>query len=167
MAAIKLKSVIQTNKKLLGVHYLTVKKSTIQKLGGSLKIRLLCSINGNKSFQCGLVALGNGEAYITINNKRMKEYGLKEHDQINVALLEDKSEYGMEMPEELVELLAQDREGKKRFELLSPGKQRYIIFYVAGVKNQQKRIDRALLLINNLKNEPLGKESFARLLGKK
>lgn len=151
---------------LVGVHYLTIPKSIIKKLGGQLKIRLVCTVNKSLSFPCGLVALGNGDAYISINAKRMKLLGLKNGDEISISLLEDTSEFGMDMPQELTELFLQDEEGRRRFELLPPGKQRYIIYYVSLVKSCQLRIDRALLLIGNLKNLPIGKESFREMLGK-
>ena len=96
------------------------------------------------------MALGQGNAYISINSKRMKELKVKEGDEVFVELAIDKSEYGMDVPEELQELLNQDPEGKRRFDILSPGKKRYIIYYVAGVKSSHLRLDRALLLITNL-----------------
>lgn len=58
------------------------------------------------------------------------------------------------MPEELEALLEQDLNGARLFEALSAGKQRYIIHYVSGVKSSQKKIDRAIKLINNLKTMP-------------
>jgi uncharacterized protein YdeI (YjbR/CyaY-like superfamily) len=82
-----------------------------------------------------------------------------------VVLEKDESKYGMEVPPELAELLAQDPEGAARFEGLTPGKQRYIIQYVSTVKSSQLRIDRAFLLIGNLKRLPVGKESFRAMLG--
>jgi uncharacterized protein YdeI (YjbR/CyaY-like superfamily) len=72
----------------------------------------------------------------------------------------------MDMPEELKELLDQDPEGLRRFELLSLGKKRYIIYYVAGVKSSHLKLERSLLIINNLKLTKVGKESFKEMLGK-
>lgn len=160
------KTHIDRNEKLLGVHYLHIPAAQIKKLGGKLNIRLLCSINNHETFQCGMVALGEGNAYITVNNKRMKQFGLKFMDEVRVELTVDESEFGMDVPEELIVLFEQDKEGFRRFSLLPPGKQRYIIYYVSGVKNTQKRIDRAIFLIENLKKLPEGKESFAGMLGK-
>ena len=111
------------------------------------------------------MALSNGDAYITINAKRMKQLHVTFGSKVQIELKKDKSKYGMQMPEELKELLAQDKEGMKRFKLLPPGKQRYIIYYVAMVKSTQLRIDRAILLIENLKKLPIGKESFREMLG--
>ncbi|MBB6612958.1 DUF1905 domain-containing protein [Pontibacter sp. Tf4] len=147
-------------------HYIEVPPAIVEQLGGRFKVRLLCTLNDKLTFQAGLVALGKGAGYISMNNARLKKLGLQSGSDVQVSLAPDESEFGMEVPEELTELLAQDDEGKRRFELLPPGKQRYIIYYVAGVKSTQLRIDRALLLINNLKQLPVGKESFREMLGK-
>ncbi|MEJ8758538.1 YdeI/OmpD-associated family protein [Pontibacter sp. H259] len=147
-------------------HYIEVPAEVVEQLGGNFKVRVLCTVNNKLTFQGGLVALGGGAGYININNARLKKLGLQDGTEVQVSLDSDESEFGMEVPEELTELLNQDEEGKRRFALLPPGKQRYIIYYVAGVKSSQLRIDRALLLINNLKQLPLGKESFREMLAK-
>ena len=150
---------------LVGMHYLEIPAQVIEQLGGKLNVRLLCTVNQSLTFQCGMVALGNGNAYISINAKRMKQIGVKFGDEVSVSLEKDKSEYGMDVPEELSALLEQDEEGKRRFDMLPPGKQRYIIYYVSQVKRSQLRIDRAILLISNLKLLPEGNESFREMLG--
>jgi len=150
---------------LLGVHYVEVNPTIIKKLGGKMNVRLICTLNKSVTFQCGLVALGKGSAYITINNKRIKELKLKNGDEVKVSLIKDESTFGMTVPEELEELLKQDPEGNKRFNKLTPGRQRYIIQYVSTVKNPNLRLERALLLITNLKKLPPGKENFRELLG--
>lgn len=129
------------------------------------KARLLCSVNDHKTFQCGVVSLGDGKGYITLNNKRMKEYGVEFGERVTVKLSYDKSEYGMAVPEELSTLLKQDPEGMDRFKKLTPAKQRYIIFYVSQVKSSQLRIDRSIKLITNLKKTIPGKEDFRAVLG--
>lgn len=151
----------------LKTFYLEIPESVVKKVGGfSGKVRLICKVNNLVSFQCGLMALGEGKAYISINSKRMKEAGAEYGDTVNVTLTADESEYGTEVPEELAELFRQDPEGKRRFDLLTAGKKRYILTYVSTVKNPQLRTDRAFLLISNLKKLPLGKESFREMLGK-
>lgn len=156
-------------KYLLGTYYVEVPKSIVKKID-TMNIRLWCSVNDTVKFQCGLVALGEGKAYITLSKKRIKELGLDVKKdltgtKIKVSLTEDKSEYGTQMPEELKELLNQDEEGSERFNLLGKGFQRYIINYVAGVKNPDLKIKRAVLLIGNLKKSKPGKENFRELLG--
>ncbi len=148
------------------MHYLEIPPDVLKQLGGSLKVRLLCTVNKKLTFPCGPIALGNGSGYISINKKRLKELGLRFKDEVHISLVKDPSKYGMEVPEELSELLKQDKEGARRFKLLPPGKQRYIIYYVNGVKSSQLRINRAILLIENLKKTKIGKESFREMLGK-
>ncbi len=150
---------------LVGMHYLEIPQKIVKKLGRKFAIRLLCTVNNSLTFQCGLVALGDGNGYISVIAKRMKQLGIKFGSKVSVELKKDDSKYGMPIPEELAELLAQDKEGVKRFKLLPPGKQRYIIYYVSMVKSTQLRIDRAILLIENLKQLPIGKESFREMLG--
>jgi hypothetical protein len=156
---------IQKLEHLVSMRYLEVPANIVKKLGGKFNVRLLCTVNKKITFQGGIVALGKGSGYISFNLKRMKEIGVKDGDVVEVKLEPDPSKYGMEVPEELNELFKQDKEGKKRFDGLSPGKQRYIIHYVSAVKNTQKRVDRAILLIENLKKLPKGKENFRDMLG--
>ena len=165
MSEVKFKTYIDHLQHLKGMHYILIPGRIVKKMGGSFSKRVLCTVNNKLSFQGGLVALGDGDAYISITTKRMKELGIIAGDEVNVVLKEDESEYGMEVPAELAELLKQDTEGMRRFKKLSPGKQRYVIFYVSGVKNPAKRIERAILLITNLKKAPEGKETFRQMLG--
>jgi len=150
----------------LNMFYLEIPAKVVETVGGIGVKRLLCEVNKSLKFQCGLVALGEGRAYISINSKRMKELGVDCGDQVNLILSEDTSEYGVDVPEELTELFKQDPEGKRRFDGLSPAKQRYILNYIATVKSPQLRVDKAFMLISNLKTLPIGKESFREMLGK-
>lgn len=151
---------------LAGTRYLLVPNEIVEKLGGSFSIRLWCMVNEKIKWQCGLVALGTGDAYISINAQRIKQLKAKEGESLTVALEIDDSEYGLEVPEELKELLDQDDEGNRRFNLLVAGKRRFIIRHVTAVKSSQLRIERAVTLIKNLKRLPEGKEGFKEILGK-
>ena len=153
--------------KHLKMDYLDVPKSVIKKLGGTVNQRLLCTVNNAVNWQCGLVALGNGHAYISLNKKILKQLGVTTGAMVSLSLAKDTSKYGMKMPEELKSLLQQDSEGRRRFHLLAAGKQRYIIYYVSQVKTSQLRINRAIRLIENLKQTIEGKESFNMILAVK
>lgn len=146
------------------MHYLEIPQEVVQQLG-TLKQRLHCTVNAKVKFQCGLMALGEGKAYISISKKRMQELGVKLEDTVTVKLEKDDSTYGTEMPAEMEELLRQDEEGNRRFLLLKPGMQRYMLNHVGAVKSVQLRVDRAITLIENLKKLPEGKEDFRAMLG--
>jgi len=149
---------------LMGMHIIEVPANIVKKEGGPGKKRFICTVNQKVSYPCGLMALRSGMAYISINKSRLAALKLKLGDAVDVELVPDESEFGMPVPEELEELLAQDPEGDERFRALSPGKQRNIIYYVSGVKSSQLRIDRALKLIGNLKLLPVVKENMREFL---
>ena len=143
--------------------FVIIPENLVESICG-LGTRLLCSVNGFPEFHCGLVAYGNGEGYISINKKRQREFGVRLGDEVTIELSHDLSKYGMHMPEELEALLEQDPEGAALFEALSGGKKRYIIYHVDSVKSSQLKIDRAIMLINNLKT--MGETfDFRHLLG--
>lgn len=145
-------------------QYIEVPPDVIDHFGGTFKVRVKCTINKTLTFQSGFIALGNGSGYINLSAARMKKIGVKLKEEVTVTLEKDESQYGFDVPPELKELLEQDEEGMRRFKLLAPGKQRYIIYYVNGVKSSQLKIERAIRLINNLKKAREGKETFRELL---
>jgi Domain of unknown function (DUF1905)/Bacteriocin-protection, YdeI or OmpD-Associated len=149
----------------LKITFIEVPKIIVEKLGGMTKQRLLCTVNKKATWQCGMVAHKKGSAYISLNKKILKQLDASVGDEVAVSLVRDESKYGMTMSEELKSLLKQDKEGSRRFHLLPPGKQRYIIYYVSQVRGSQLRIDRAIRLIENLKRTREGKESFKEIVG--
>jgi hypothetical protein len=165
MGVIKFKTRVFKLEHLSG-HYLEVPSVVVKKLGVISKLRWKCTVNESLSWQCGIVAHKKGTGYILLNQKLMKAGKLKEGSAALVELRKDESRFGLDMPPELKALLAQDKEGRLRFEALVPGKRRYIIYYVGQVKSEQLRLERALRCINNLKGLPKGKESFAGILAK-
>ncbi|MFT4032012.1 MAG: YdeI/OmpD-associated family protein [Siphonobacter sp.] len=150
---------------LINTHYLLISQQIVQEVGG-LNTRLLCTVNEVLSWQCGLTPLKDGQAYVTITSQRMQKLQVKLGDQVSVMLTEDTTEYGLDMPEELQVALDQDPISHERYKKLVGGKQRFIIRYVLEVKNSQLRVDRALLILRNLKSMAPGKESFRGLVVK-
>lgn len=157
--------------KSLKLNYIEIDESILSKTlskdeNNIYNQRFIIKINNSDSWQAGVVALGNGKGYITVKTAILKKNGLQVGDFVQVHLEKDESEFGMEFSDELKEVLFQDPEGEQRFNLLPKGKQRYIIYYVNQVKSSQKRVERALMLITNLKKTQIGKEEFRILLGK-
>ncbi|MEQ9309812.1 MAG: YdeI/OmpD-associated family protein [Balneolaceae bacterium] len=148
----------------LKLTHIIVPADIVEKVGG-IGTRLLVSINGNELFHGGMVAKGQGRAYITVNKARQKKWKLDENQALTISVELDLSKYGVPVPEEFEALLDQDLKGAELFEQLAPSEQRYIINYVNGVKSSQLKIDRAIMLIENLKTMP-DKFDFRHLLGK-
>jgi hypothetical protein len=113
--------------------------------------RVVCEINGKKKVQCALMPAGDGTWFINVNKELRTELGLVEGQSVSIHLEKDTTEYGMDMPEELRELLNQDEEGNDHFSGLTPGKQRNLIYIVKQVKSPQIRMRRALVVVTHLK----------------
>lgn len=113
--------------------------------------RVICQIKNLPPFHCALIPTGDNSWMILLNSERRKKSGINEGDLIEVKLNKDRSQYGMEMPQELQAVLDQDREGSDLFHALSPGKIRNIIYYVSQVKSSEIRIRRALVIVDHLK----------------
>lgn len=150
---------------MLGMHYVGVPDSVTSVLGKRSNLRLICRLNETVEFPCGLMALDKTMSYIMINKKRMNELGVKKGDVVHVQLEADHSKYGMPVPDEMNEYFEQDPEGLARFDKLSPGKQRNIIYYISEISNSQKRIDKLIMMMNNLRRLTPGKETFRDILG--
>lgn len=124
--------------------------------------RIICHIQGIQAFHCALLPDGNGSWYILLNNKRKKDLGLTQGEEISIELEKDRSEYGMEMPLELREVLDQDEQADMLFHKLTPGRMRNIIHSVASVKSTDIKIRRALVYAEHLKKNK-GKIEYKEL----
>lgn len=154
------------------MHYVAVSSSILDDLGkfekGKFNQRVWIQINENvkDKWQGGIVALGDGEGYITVSQVRMKKFDIHFGEEVNVYLEKDESEFGMEVAPEFLAVLESDPEGKERFNQLKKGFQRYMLYYTIQVKSSDKRVARAIMLVNNLKRTIPGKENFKDLLRK-
>ncbi len=119
---------------------------------GRKPVRMRCIINDTVKFQCAIRPIAYGGFYINVSASLRQEGQLVLGQKVSVAVIKDDSEYGRDIPEELLELLSQDEEGRRCFENILPSNQRGIIHYVASAKSVQVRVDRALKMINRLKH---------------
>ncbi|MFL6374742.1 MAG: DUF1905 domain-containing protein [Pyrinomonadaceae bacterium] len=135
-------------------HYLLVEKKWVEPLGftGNMR-RCVCTVNTKLTFHCSLMPSGRkkGAYYISINKVNREKLGLEPGDTVDVELARDDSKYGMPMPAEFREVLRQDAEGKKLFHALTPGKQRTLLWYTVKYKDEDRRIQTALIMIEHLK----------------
>ncbi|WP_027392145.1 YdeI/OmpD-associated family protein [Aquimarina latercula] len=89
--------------------------------------------------------------YVMFSQRKQKQLGILLNDYFNIQLLEDTSKYGVEMSEELEAVLQSDPEASDIFESLTAGMKRSLIYYVLQFKNSQTKIDKALIITENLK----------------
>lgn len=113
--------------------------------------RLICLVNGLKSFNGALMPNGNNEYYLTLNKEFSRSLKLDEGDLLQIELQEDKSKYGMPMPPEMQEILDHDPEADAAFHKLSPGKQRSLLYIIGKPKTSDTRITKAIVITEYLK----------------
>ena len=92
-----------------------------------------------------------GQFVMTFGKRYQKELGVFPNDYFELQLFEDNSRYGVEMPEELEVVLQGDPEAHRIFESFTAGKIRSLIYVIARYKNSQTRIDKSIILAENLK----------------
>ena len=120
--------------------------------------RIICCINNSISFHCGMLPK-NTFHYIILSKEKIKLLNLKINDEISVIIVPDKSEFGMEMSEELQEVLFADPDGRLLFDKLTSGRKRSIIYLISKTKNSQLRIEKSFVFLEHLKRNK-GKIDF-------
>ena len=124
--------------------------------------RVVCVLNEKSEWQCALLPRGDGSFLITVNKKLQTTLSIKPGSSVRVSLRPDESEYGLPMPEELAELLAQDAEGHRLMHALTPGKLRTLLYIVGQPKSSDLRLHRALAVVEHLKDNG-GKIDYKQL----
>ena len=156
---LKFKTKLETPTDSSGWHFIYVPGPKGEKFPSDGKSRrVVCTLNGKQTFQCALLP-GKGDFCIVVNKKIRTALKIAAGDIVTVEISADTSKYGMEMPEELREVLAQDPEGDNLFHQLTPGRQRSLIYAVIQAKNIDRRIHTALIVLEHLK------ENGGRVLG--
>jgi Domain of unknown function (DUF1905) len=112
--------------------------------------RVICTINKNHTFHCAMIPKKPFH-FIMLNKERIALLKLTINDEILVELVPDLSEYGIDISEELQEVLLSDDEGKFLFEKLTSGKQRSLIYLINKIKNSQSRINKSFVILDHLK----------------
>ncbi|MAP55004.1 YdeI/OmpD-associated family protein [Altibacter sp.] len=92
-----------------------------------------------------------GRFLVSFGKRYQKELGVSSKDCFMLEMVEDVTTYGVEMPEEFTAVLESDPEAEAKFEALSDGKKRSLIYYILRFKNSQTRIDKALHISENIK----------------
>lgn len=125
-------------------------KALLQREKNAGRIRF--SINGKGKISRALMPSGDGNYFLLINQDICKQYALEPDTEVTLVMEPDDSEYGMPLPEELAELWAVDEEAHRVFHLMTPGKQRGLIYQIAKPKGAETRIRKAVQISEYLKS---------------
>lgn len=139
----------QLEKRKGGYFFLTISAETVNQFENKRHSRLICKLENNLSFQCGLNHLGDGNFFIILSTKNLETVGKKLGEKIKFELTIDPNPLGVDIPEVLQSIIEQDQRLKEKFEKLTLGKQRNLIYQMNKIKNIDLQIKKSIELINN------------------
>lgn len=92
-----------------------------------------------------------GDYKFMFSKQKQKALGVFINDYLELQIFKDTSKYGVDIHEKFKAVLLSDYDAYELFEKLTAGKKRSIIYFILRIKNSQNRIDKALILCENLK----------------
>ena len=141
----------QLEKRKGGYFYFMIPATTVNEYENKRMTRFICTLEEKLEFQCGLNHLGDGNFFIIISSKNLASINKGLGNEVSFELREDPNPLGVEMPEVLQVLLDQDPELNTKFEKLTNGKKRHIIYSINKLKNIDRQVQKAVEMIENIK----------------
>ena len=138
---------------LLGTHGLIIPQKIAEKfvLAGHSRVQYKAFFEGKEIEFHGALQIYKGIYMVSFGKRYQKELGVFTNDYFKLQLIENTTKYGVEMPEEFSAVLEGDPEASMIFEGFTDGKKRSLIYYLLRIKNSQTRIDKALIIAENMK----------------
>ena len=118
---------------------------------GHKRVKVTASFEGKSISFYTALQKRHEQYFMMFSKNNQKSLGIYPNDYFQLQFFEDTSKYGVEVPEEFDAVLLSDYEAYQIFESLTDGKKRGIIYMISRYKNAQTRIDKSLLLCENLK----------------
>jgi hypothetical protein len=139
---------------LVGTHGLVLPEATVLPFldKGCTRVLIKAFFKDKEISFHGALHQYQGQFMLSFGKGYQKALGVFPNDYFELQLFEDTSKYGVEMPEELSAVLESDPEVSALFEAFTPGKKRSLIYAILKIKTSQTRIDKALILSENIKH---------------
>ena len=113
--------------------------------------RVVCTLNNDVKWQCALMPKGDDTYMILLHKGIRKKLNIDLGDTVKISLKKDESEYGMPLPDELLELWSIDPDAHEVFHTLTKGKQRSLIYVIGKPKRSETRAKKAVAIMEYLK----------------
>jgi hypothetical protein len=134
-----------------GYFFLKIDAEIINKFEKKRHTRMICHLDNTLSFRCGLNHLGDGNYFIIVSTKNLEKINKQLGSKIRFKIEQDPDQLGVEIPEVLEVLLAQDSDLKAIFEEISDGKKRSLIYAIQKIKDIDKQINDIVAFLNKEK----------------
>jgi hypothetical protein len=151
MPKITCKSNLQLPDKGGYMAFITVPADIYARFTGKKPPRIVITVNKTVQWKAAIMSLGNGNGFVAVSKKRIKDEGWKPGQPLDILLEDDTDEETFPLPEEMMAILEIDDEVQHYYDALTDGKKRSIAVYINQTKNAQIRVDRALMIADNLK----------------
>jgi hypothetical protein len=134
-----------------GMYYFLLDDTTVSTLTINNNKRVVCTLNGDVKLHSALIKNTAGNYYITISKKLCKQHKFGLGSSFDLKFEIDSNEFQFEFPPELQAVLSTDADAWAAFKTLTDGNKRSLMYLVAKIKTQQKRIDKALSIAQYIK----------------
>ncbi|MFW5659017.1 MAG: YdeI/OmpD-associated family protein, partial [Bacteroidota bacterium] len=119
-------------------------------LGAAPPIRTRGTLD-DEPFELAVISDGEGAGKLLLAKYMVKSLGKRIGESIHVEIQFDNSEYGMSVPQDLLELFEFAPDVKHAFDTqLQPGEQRGMLYHIKSAKTQQTRSKRIAVLMEKL-----------------
>ncbi len=112
--------------------------------------RFICNINHVLTTHSAIMPGGSDTYFILMNKANCKVLKLPFGAELMVEMVEDTSEYGMPLCEEMQVLMEEDPDFLSHFQKLTPGKQRNLIYIINKPKSSELRLRTAIAVAGHL-----------------
>lgn len=140
---------IQLESSVWGLAFL-IPQEISDRLKAEKNQRFIYTFNGSKDVHRTMMPLGDNQYFVYVSKGLMKDIGVKLNQIVEIKVRPDKSEYGMDMPEEMKEALEAYPEADNHFHSLTKGKQRTLIYLVSSLKRIESRVKKAVQIMEYL-----------------
>ena len=98
-------------------HFLAIPAEHVADVREAGDGRYVITVNDAVTWHCGLLPTGDGRWFVAVSKAKIKAAQTTFGGWVHVDLAVDKSKYGMPIPEDLQDMLDDDPEFLKRFDL--------------------------------------------------
>ncbi len=133
-----------------GMHFIGISTSIADAFLKAGHKRLIVTI-ASQSFHAALLSRKDTGYYVQFGATVMKQLALKKGKAIALQLEADQTKYQFAIPEEFLAVLEQDAEAAAKFNSLTAGNKRSLLYLVSQPKSIEKRIERALNIAGKIK----------------
>ncbi|MBK1877526.1 YdeI/OmpD-associated family protein [Pelagicoccus mobilis] len=154
MQVYKFKSRVVRVDGAMNPHGIPIPDEVSEALWESATRRLLVRVNGYE-LRRGLQGSREFGSHIVVGLSLLREAGASLGDAVKVEVEADPNANGIDVCDELLIALEQDKAARDRWESLTLGKQRGLAYHVGSAKREETRIKRALDIAEKLRTGTL------------